>query len=106
MNIAVTDVLPIRVTVHDPVPLHAPDHPANVEPELGAVVSVMVVPLAKLESHVCPQLIPEGLLVTVPDPVPPLCTVSWKLETRGIFAAPHPQRRSKRARHPRFATEL
>ena len=32
-------------------------------------------PLAKAALHTVPQLIPEGLLVTVPDPVPATATV-------------------------------
>jgi hypothetical protein len=76
LNVAVTEVLAVRVTAHVPVPLQAPDQPANVEPVLGVAVSVTGVPLAKLALHVCPQLMPEGVLVIVPAPAPPLCTMS------------------------------
>ena len=76
MNVAVTDELAVRFTVHVPVPVQAPDQPANVEPEVAAAVSVTCVPLAKLALQVAPQLIPEGLLVTVPAPVPASATVS------------------------------
>jgi hypothetical protein len=73
-NVAVTVVLDVRVTVHVLVPVQAPDQPTNVEPVLGVAVNITGVPLAKLALHVVPQLMPEGLLVTVPGPV--LCTVS------------------------------
>ena len=46
MNVAVTKVLLVRFTVHVGVAVHAPDQPANVEPELGVAVSVTDVPLA------------------------------------------------------------
>ena len=71
-----TDEAAVRFTVHVPVPVQAPDHPAKVEPALGAAVKVTEVPLEKLALHAVPQLIPEGLLVTVPAPVPASATVS------------------------------
>jgi hypothetical protein len=76
LNVAVTEVLAVRFTAQVPVPVQAPDQPANAEPVLGVAVSVTDVPLAKLALHVDPQLMPDGLLVMVPVPAPPLCTVS------------------------------
>jgi hypothetical protein len=56
-------------------------HPPPVQPvkdEFVAAVAVRVtgVPGAKLALQVCPQLIPEGLLVTLPEPVPTNAMVS------------------------------
>jgi len=76
VNVAVTEVAAVGVTAHVPVPLQAPDQLANVELAPGVAVSVTAVPLAKPKLHVLGQLMPEGLLVTVPLPVPALCTVS------------------------------
>ena len=71
-----TDALAVMLTVQVPVPVQAPDHPANEEPELAVAVNVTEVALEKLALHVCPQLMPAGALAMVPAPVPPLCTVS------------------------------
>jgi hypothetical protein len=76
LKFADTVVSPLIVTLQEPVPLHAPDQPANVEADPGASVSVTTVPAGNVAWHVEPQLMPAGLLLTAPAPVPELCTVS------------------------------
>ena len=77
LKVAVTVAAALRETVQVAlVPLQLPDHPANLEPDLAAAVSLMDVPAVNFAAHVPPQLTPEGLLVTVPAPVPALFTVS------------------------------
>src|SRR3990172_4952780 len=44
LNVAVTDLAASIVTVHVPVPVHAPDQPPKVEPVEAAAVSVTTVP--------------------------------------------------------------
>ena len=58
------------------MPEQAPLHPEKTEPARGDAVKVTVVPLGKEALQVVPQLIPAGVLVTVPLPVPALDTVS------------------------------
>lgn len=74
LNVAVQPMLPVIVTV--PAVVQLPDQPPNVEPDAGAAVNVTVVPLLSVVEQVLPQLIPVGLLVTVPVPVPARLTVS------------------------------
>jgi hypothetical protein len=94
-------------TVQLPVPLHAPVQPANVEPELAAAVSVTDVPLAKVALHVCPQLMPAGVLVTIPVPVPLLWTVSGKSwATKLVLVPPQPLRIDNIAAQPNAAAHL
>jgi hypothetical protein len=76
LNVAVTDALADAIMLHVPVPLQAPDQPANVEPAFGVAVSVIEVPAAKLALQVCPQLMPAGVLLTVPPPVPAAATLT------------------------------
>ena len=80
LKVAVTPSAALMVTEHVPVPVQpAPLHPANVDPLAAAAVSTTTCPLVKLAEHVAPQLIPAGLLVTVPVPVPALVTVRVSL---------------------------
>ena len=44
VNVAVTDFAVSMLTTHAPVPVHAPDQPANVDPTDGVAVRVTVVP--------------------------------------------------------------
>ncbi len=57
------------------VPEQPPDHPVKRLPAAGAAVSVTAVPEGNGAEHVDPQLIPTGVDVTVPDPVPARDTV-------------------------------
>ena len=79
LNVAVTDWAAFIVTLHAPVPMQAPVQPAKVDPEPAAAVSVTTVPLLKLLAHVPGQLIPAGLLVTEPVPVPARLAVNAKV---------------------------
>ena len=74
VNVAETDVAAFIVTMQVPVPLHAPDQPANTEPLPAAADSVTGAPVLKFAVHVAPQLMPAGTEVTVP--VPDFVTVS------------------------------
>ena len=69
----VPDVVTVHVVV---VPEHAPPQPPNVLPELGVAVSVTLVPKGNAAEHVPPHVIPAGLEVTVPLPVPALDTLT------------------------------
>lgn len=73
-NVAVTFLACDMVTAHVPVPEHAPDQPANVEPAAGVAVRVTTVPHVNDAEHVAPQLMPEGDDVTVPEPLPDFAT--------------------------------
>ena len=44
MKLAVTDLFESILTVHAPVPVHAPDHDPKVNPESGLAVTVTVWP--------------------------------------------------------------
>jgi hypothetical protein len=75
LKVATADVFVATVTVHVLSPLHAPPHPMNIELLLGEAASTTSVPTLKLAPHVGWQLMPEGVLLMVPAPVPVGCTV-------------------------------
>src|SRR5262245_26130410 len=72
LNVAVTLAAAESVKTHVvTVPAQTPPvQPANVLPFAGVAVSVMLVPAWKAVLHTVPQLMPAGLEVTVPAPVP------------------------------------
>jgi hypothetical protein len=64
----------------EPLPQSAwPLQPSNLEPLVATGVRVTAVPLTKAAEQLAPQLIPAGVLVTVPLPAPVFVTVSPKL---------------------------
>src|SRR5438093_104832 len=84
-NVAVTIWAPVRVTVHcAPRTLPQPVQLARLELESGVAVSTTDAPLVKLAEHVAPQLMPDGTLVTVPEPLPALRTPSEYVEGGGV----------------------
>lgn len=57
------------VNEHTPVPVQVPPpQPVNTNPAAGVGVNVIADPELKFAEHVAPQLIPAGLLLTVPEP--------------------------------------
>jgi hypothetical protein len=84
LKVAVTALAAFIVTEQAPVPEHAPLQPANTEPGEALLVSETTVPDTKSWLHVPPQLIPAGLLVTVPAPVPALLTVKANFGGGGV----------------------
>ena len=76
LNVAVTDSAAFIVTMQLPTPVHAPLHPANVDPEFATCVNVTACPPLKSAVHVLGHKIPDGVLVTVPPPDPAGVTVS------------------------------
>lgn len=78
LNVAVHVMLAVIVELPQPDGLQ----PANVEPVAAVAVSATTVLLVKEnaeDEQAVPQLIPAGLLVTVPLPVPALFNVSVKV---------------------------
>ena len=104
LKVAVTVVAAFKETVQVAlVPLQLPDHPANLEPDLAVAVSLIDVPGVNFAAHVLPQLTPEGLVVTVPAPLPALFTVSWTdVEAPAMQDIPHrPRNNTRQKKLPR-----
>jgi hypothetical protein len=75
VNVAVTEVTPLPLTVHAPVPLQpAPLQPAKVEPAAGFAVRVTGVPAEYVAKQVLPHWMPAGLLTMLPATSPALLT--------------------------------
>jgi hypothetical protein len=78
---AVTARAALIVTVQPPAPVQAPVQFVNVEPATGVAVSVTMVLMLNETAQVGLQLMPAGVLVTVPLPAPALVTVRRKVGT-------------------------
>ena len=76
LKVAVTN--PVAVTLQAPTPEQASLQAAKVEPAAGEAVKPTIVPKAKLAAQEPGQLIPAGLLVTVPAPLPESSTETVK----------------------------
>src|SRR5262245_66519682 len=91
LNVAVTDVAALIVTVHIPVPAQPPPfQPVKSEPAAGVAVNVTVVPFVNPKAHVAPHVIPAGALAAVPDPAPlllPLRVHAWSVKVAGAARA-------------------
>jgi hypothetical protein len=66
LKLAVTSAAAVSVTVHDVDPEQLPPHPVKEYPEAGASARATCAPGAKFAEHVPGQLMPTGLLITVP----------------------------------------
>jgi hypothetical protein len=76
-NVAVTDRTSLKVTLQTvAAPLQAPPQPLKRALAPGAAVKVTMVPLVKVVEQLAAQLIPAGLLVTVPAAEPRTVTLS------------------------------
>lgn len=73
---AVTDSSAFKVSVQVSLPLHAPPQFTKYEFGFAVVVSVTWVPAVNVAVQVLPQLIPDGVLLTVPLPLPANVIVS------------------------------
>jgi phage tail protein X len=69
-NEPLTEVGLLIVSTQVPPPLQPPVQPPNSEPLPGAAVKVTWVPFANTALQALGQLMPEGVLVTIPDPPP------------------------------------
>jgi hypothetical protein len=78
VKLAVTERAWLMVTTQEPVPVHAPDHPAKVEVASGRADKVTCVPIVNEAEQIVGQVMPAGLDVTLPPPVPVLLTESAK----------------------------
>ena len=87
-KVAVTELVAVTATVQLVVPVHAPPQPEKVLFAPGVSLSVTWVFCAKVAEHVEGQLIPGGLLMTVPVPDPAIVTVI--AGTGGVVDPPPP----------------
>ena len=69
VKLAETVCAAFMTMTQEPVPVQPPDQPENVEPPVALAVRVTELPVANSAAHALPQLMPAGVLVTMPLPV-------------------------------------
>src|SRR5689334_24288401 len=84
VKVAVTERSTPIGTSHAPVPEQAPLQRENCEPEAGVATRWTLCACTNWNAQVEPQLIPEGVLETVPVPVPARLIDSVR---NGVFSA-------------------
>ena len=87
MALNVADTLALPVTVQAPLPEQAPPQLTNDEPAAAAAFKATEVPVSNWFEQVVPQLMPAGVEVTVPLPVPCLVTVTMNVGEAGAGGA-------------------
>jgi hypothetical protein len=70
LKVAITLLLALILTTHVPVPVQSPLHPTNVAPELAVAFSVIKAFSINCALQIAVQVMPLGVLLTVPDAVP------------------------------------
>src|SRR5436305_1158628 len=69
LNTAVAALSAVRLRLQGAIPEQSPCQPANTNPGSAVALRTTLVPSAKLALQVGPQLMPDGVLMTLPDPV-------------------------------------
>jgi len=87
LKVAITELAAFTVTEQAAVPEQAPDQPAKTEPAAGVAANCTAVPPEKLAEHAVAQLIPEGVLETLPVPLPARETVRENVCTARLKVA-------------------
>ena len=90
LNDADIDWLLASTSWHD-VPLQAPLKPENLKPAPGVAVRATELPWGKLATQVEGQLIPAGVLTTVPVPVTVMFNCTGCAGWEALEFPPHPE---------------
>ncbi len=85
-KVAVTELAALNMMLQVAFPVHPPLQLEKTSLVAGVALSVTCVFCGKLAEHVAGQLIPAGLLVTVPVPVPAMVTDMVTFEPGGGLA--------------------
>jgi hypothetical protein len=104
-NAAVTVAAADIVTAQVPVPLQPPPlQPSNVAPAPGVAISCTLVPAGYVAVQSAPQLMPGGVDVTSPPPVPVVTTVKAYAAVHALAAQSSPGGHASAAPHSRHGS--